>query len=86
MRVNLRSYSGRACKKQSRRAQQGGHGLGLHGGEHVRIRVEGDPDAGVPQALGDHLRMDSLEQHECGVGVAQVMKADVGEPRIGGKI
>jgi hypothetical protein len=55
--------------------------LGLHTRQHVGVRVERDPDAGMPKAFGDDLRMHPLQQHEGGVAVAEIVEPDVGEPR-----
>src|SRR5688500_16900846 len=38
-------------------------GLGLHVGQHVRIRVQRDADLGVPEALADDLGMNVGLEH-----------------------
>jgi len=45
----------------------------------VRVGIQGDANAGVAQSLGHHLWMDSLEQHQGGVAVAEVVEPDRGE-------
>ncbi len=53
----------------------------LHGGQHVGVQVERDPHARMAQSLGDDLGVDSLKQHERGVGVAKIVEPHVGKTR-----
>jgi len=55
------------CKDEVR---DGGGGLFLHRRDGVRVGVEGNRDGGMPEALGDHLRVDAGAQGEGGMGVA----------------
>ena len=41
---------------------EGPHGLRLHGRKDVRIGIQGDAHAGVPQALGDYLGVHPLQE------------------------
>ena len=40
----------------------------------MRVRVKGDGDAGVPQHLGDHLRVHVLGEQERGARVPEVVE------------
>lgn len=59
---------------------EGADRLGLHRWEDVRVGVECDPDARVPEPLGDDLRVDALQEHQGRMGVAEVVEPDVREP------
>jgi hypothetical protein len=49
----------------------------LHRRDGVRVGVEGDRDGGVPEALGDDLGVDAGLECQGGVGVAQVVQANL---------
>lgn len=53
-----------------------------HAGYHVAVGVEGDADVGVPEHLGDDLRVDALREQQGGAGVPQVVEANVRQPRL----
>jgi hypothetical protein len=44
-------------------------GAVLHVGEHVRVSIQGDGDAGMPQHLGDDLRVHVLGEKQRGARV-----------------
>ena len=52
----------------------------MHSRQRVRAGVEGDGDAGVPEHLGDHLRVDVLREQEGSAGVAKIVEAYLREP------
>jgi len=43
----------------------------------MAVSVQGDADAGIPQPLGDYLRVNAALEHECSVGMAQVMESSL---------
>ena len=43
----------------------------------VRVRVQGDPDARVAQALRDDLWMDARAKQQARMGMSEVVPADV---------
>lgn len=50
------------------------------------VGVEGDADAGVPEALGDHLDLVPVggpSQSDARISVAHVVQADAREPGLG---
>ncbi len=59
------------------------------------VRVQRDAHVGMAQPLRHHFRLDASQEHECGVGVTEVVKAKMskatsldyagpGAPEIGG--
>jgi hypothetical protein len=48
--------------------------------EQVAVQVEGDADRGVAHLRVEVLRVGSGGDHECGVGVAEVMEAQADQP------
>lgn len=52
--------------------------LAAHGGDHVRVGVQGRGDVGVAQELGHQLRVRVAGEQEGSGGVAQVVE---GNPR-----
>lgn len=49
------------------------------------VEVRSDGDLGVAQSLGDHLQIDPGVQRQAGIGVAQVVEPDNGQPRVLGQ-
>lgn len=45
----------------------------------MRVGVQGDPDGRVPEPLRHDPRMDTLDQHQRGMSVPQIMEANLGE-------
>ena len=48
----------------------------MHRRRHVAVQVEGDADLGVPEQLGDDLRVDALPEQQGSGGISEVMEAD----------
>jgi hypothetical protein len=46
----------------------------------MRVGVQGDGDAGVPEHFGYHLGVDVLREQDRRAGVAKIMEADLWEP------
>ena len=44
----------------------------------MRVSIQSDTDATVPQALTHYLWMDTLLEHKAGMGVAQVVEPETG--------
>jgi hypothetical protein len=53
----------------------------LHVGEHVGVGVQGDGYAGMPQHLGDNLRVDVLREQQRGARMPKIVKAYLGQAR-----
>jgi len=56
------------------------HRFGLHSRQHMGIKIDGDTDARMPQPLLRDLRMDAGLEHVRGMGMPQIMEADMTEP------
>ncbi len=50
------------------------------------VGVKGDNNAAVPQPFADDLGVNSLGQHEAGMGMAEVMEAYPIQPQLPGKV
>ena len=61
---------------------QGLNRLLLHVREQVRVDVQGDADGGVSEHLGDDLGVDVLREQQRGAGMAEVVKANLWQPRV----
>jgi hypothetical protein len=48
----------------------------------VAVGVKGDSDRGVPKEFLNHLDVHALAQHQGCAGVAQIVQADVRQPRV----
>jgi hypothetical protein len=57
-------------------------GLCLEAWQNVRVNIESEPDLGVSEHVGNHLRMDALNQHEGGGAVSQIVIAGVLKPSL----
>ena len=55
---------------------QGASGLGIQAGQDVAVRVHGDGDVGVAEALADHLGRDAGGQRRGRVAVTHVVQSD----------
>ena len=55
--------------------------LALETGQNVRVCVERDADCRMAKVLADDFRMHALRHQEAGVGIPQVMEADMAQAR-----
>jgi hypothetical protein len=56
--------------------------LFLHAGDQVAVRVEGDADGRVPEALADNLRVNVLTEELSRVGVTQTVQPHLREVQV----
>ena len=56
-------------------------GVALHAGQHVLVDGHRERRRRMPEAFADDFQRDAVLQHQPGVGVAQVVQPDRGDPR-----
>ena len=56
-------------------------GLLTNARKDLGLGIDRDPGAGMPEALGHDLGMNSLKQEQRRVGVSKVVEAHMGSPR-----
>src|SRR4051812_8172066 len=78
MRAEVTSPPSRASASEDQGCHLSG-GVFLDRRQYVGVRVEGDADVGMSEALADDLRLDAGGEGSGGVAVAKVVEANAGE-------
>src|SRR5215212_7345602 len=70
-------HNGHSLKVPREEVVEAHGGLAVHGGGDVGVGVGCLPHRGVPEHLGDQLKLLLVLEHECGEGVPKVIESDI---------